>query len=166
MKRILLVFCFVIVLGCVAGFADTLERNKEIIRKNLEEIWSKGNLDLVDDLYAEDFICHFLVGPEWRGREGLKEQVMSHRVAFPDWHEEVVRLIAEGDFVVVHFHSSGTNRGKFQGNVPTGKRAIIHEIAIFRIENGRIAEQWGFPDIEGLSRQLGIEAPPTNVPAK
>ncbi len=89
-----------------------------------------------------------------------------HRTSFPDWHEKVVRLIAEGDFVVSYFSSSGTNTGEFGGNAPTGKQARIHEVAICRIEDGKIAEQWGFPDIQGLSHQLGSTAPTTNTPAE
>jgi steroid delta-isomerase-like uncharacterized protein len=166
MKRESLVLSALMVFGSVTGCMDALDRNKDIVRRSHEEIWSKGNLELVDELYAEDFVCHFLVGPDWQGRGGLIEQVSSHRTSFPDWRERVVRLVAEGDFVVAHFSSSGTNTGEFGGNAPTGKRARIHEVAIYRIEAGQIAEQWGFPDIQGLSHQLGIAAPPTNMPAE
>lgn len=166
MKRKLLVLWGFIVLSCATGCMNALERNKDVVRISHEEVWSKGNLALVDELYANDFVCHFLVGPEWQGRQGLIEQVTSHRTSFPDWHEKVVRLVAEGDFVVSYFSSSGTNTGEFGGNVPTGKRAQIHEIAIYRMEDGKIAEQWGFPDIQGLSHQLGIAAPPTNTPTE
>ncbi len=164
MKRIFLILGSFIVLSCVTGCVDALQRNKNVVRRSNEEIWSKGNLKLIDDLYTEDFVCHFLVGPEWQGREGLKEQVTAHRTSFPDWNEKVLRLIAEDNFVVVHFSSSGTNMGEFEGNAPTGKQAHIHEIAIFRMEDGKIAEQWGFPDIQGLSQQLGITGPSTNMP--
>jgi hypothetical protein len=57
-----------LVLACVMGCEDPARRNKEVIQRNHEEIWSKGNLDLIDELYTEDFVCHFLVGEEWRGR--------------------------------------------------------------------------------------------------
>jgi len=165
MKQQLFVACLVL-LVFVSGCMDESERNKTIVKKSHEEIWSKGNVALIDELYTQDFVCHFLVGQEWKGREGLAEQVISHRKSFPDWHEKVVRLMAEDDYVVAHFVSSGTNKGRFAGNAPTGRRARIHEIAIYRLEGGLIAEQWGFPDIQGLSYQLGIAAPPTNMPAE
>lgn len=146
------------------GGAQVEERNKSLVRRAQEEVWSSGRLDVVDEIFSEDFVCHFLVGPEWQGRADLVEQVRSHRIAFPDWREEIVRLVAEGDFVVTQFISSGTNTGEFEGNPPTGKFVKIHEVAIFRLKNNKIVEQWGFPDIQGLSRQLGIEAPDTNLP--
>jgi steroid delta-isomerase-like uncharacterized protein len=164
MRTLFQVLPCLLVLACAMGCEDPARRNKEVIQRNHEEIWSKGNLDLIDELYTEDFVCHFLVGEEWRGRQDLIEKVSSHRTAFPDWREEVIRLVAEGDFVVAHFASSGTNEGEFEGHPPTGKQARIHEIAIFRLENGKIAEQWGFPDVQGLSHQLGIDGPPTNQP--
>ena len=105
----------VLVLACVTGCAGPAQRNREVIKRSHEEIWSKGNLELIDELYTEDFVCHFLVGEEWRGRQGLREKVSSHRIAFPDWREQVIRLVAEGDFVVAHFASSGTNEGEFRG---------------------------------------------------
>lgn len=65
-----------------------------------------------------------------------------------------------------HFASSGTHKGDFHGTAPTGKRVNVHEVAIVRIENGKIAEQWGFPDLLGVSQQLGVIGPPTNRPSE
>ncbi len=135
---------------------DILDVNKKTVTKVHKEIWSKGNFDVIPDLYTEDFVCHFVIGPEWKGQEGLLAEVSSHRTSFPDWKEEIVRLIAEGDYVVSYFKSSGTHLGDFNGLPPTGKKVLIDEIAIHRLENGRIAEQWGLPDIHGMNVQLGI----------
>ena len=131
-----------------------LERNKEVVLKNHAEVWSKGNLDIVEGLYTPDFVCHFIIGPEWRGYEGIREAVSSHRTSFPDWTEHVEDIVAEGDRVVTRFRSRGTQKGEFNGIPPTGRTVEIYEVAIFRIENGRIAEQWGFPDVMGLMQQL------------
>ncbi len=134
---------------------DILNMNKKTVTK-AHEIFSKGKYDLIPELYTEDFVCHFVIGPEWKGHEGLLAEVTSHRTSFPDWKEEIVRLVAEGDFVVSYFKSSGTHLGEFNGLAPTGKKVLIDEIAIFRLVNGRIAEQWGLPDIHGMNVQLGI----------
>jgi len=163
MNQYLSMACLVFLIF-LSGCVDELDRNKAVVKRSHEEIWSTGNIALIDELYTRDFVCHFLVGPEWEGREGLAEQVTSHRRSFPDWHETAVRLIAENDYVVAHFISSGTNQGPFAGNDPTGRPVRIHELSIYRLEDGMIAEQWGFPDIQGLSHQLGIAAPPTNMP--
>ncbi len=101
-----------------------------------------------------DFVGHF---PEEtvHGREGVLAQVMAHRRSFPDWTEEVEDTIADRDRVVVRFKSHGTNSGDFLGRPPTGNRVEISEVAIFRLSDGKIVEQWVYPDILSLQRQLG-----------
>ena len=131
-----------------------LERNKAVVLRNQAEVWSKGNLDILEELYTPDFVCHFIVGPEWHGYEGIRNAVSSHRKSFPDWTEHVEDIVAEGDRVVTRFRSRGTQKGEFHGIPPTGRKVDIYEVAIFRLENGRIAEQWGFPDAMELMRQL------------
>ena len=81
--------------------------------------------------------------------------VARQRTAFPDWTETIEDIIAEGDKVVTRFTSRGTHKGKFMGVPPTGKKVKITEVAVFRIADGKITEQWGFPDLQGLRQQLG-----------
>ena len=144
------------IVGCsTTKQAHMLSDNKAIVLRSEAELWSKGNLAVADELYSPDFVCHFVVGPEWRGLEGIKGEVRSHRTSFPDWHERVDDIIAEGDRVVIRFTSTGTQLGEFQGIAPTGRKVSIQEVAIFRMVDGKIVEQWGMPDIHGLMQQLG-----------
>ena len=145
---------FVCVAACTKSPVDRLSENKSVVMRSESELWSKGNLDVADELYAPDYVCHFLIGPEWRGIDGIRNEVKQHRVSFPDWNERVDDIVAEGDRVVIRFTSTGTQRGEFAGIAPTGKRVKIQEIAIFRLANGKIAEQWGIPDLHGLLEQL------------
>lgn len=78
-----------------------------------------------------------------------------HRKSFPDWHEHIEDIIAEGDKVAIRFTSRGTHKEEFQGIPPTGKQVTVSEVAIYRIADWKIVEKWGFPDIVGLLRQLG-----------
>jgi len=153
-------------MGCATSPDDFLEHNKQVVRVQHEQVWSKGDLDLIEELYTPDFVCHFLVGPDWVGRNGVREQVHAHRASFPDWHESVEQIIAEGDFVTTRFTSTGTHRGEFQGIPPTGVRVTVREVAIYRLSNGRIAEQWGFPDIMGLREQLEAASHPRPAPPR
>jgi predicted ester cyclase len=109
---------------------------------------------MADELYSPDFICHFIGGMEWRGVEGIKSAVASHRTSFPDWNERVDDIVAEGDRVVIRFTSTGTQRGEFAGIAPTGRKVTIREVAIYRVVAGRIVEQWGMPDSQSLMEQL------------
>jgi steroid delta-isomerase-like uncharacterized protein len=137
--------------------ASSKEQNKEIVRRDNEEIWNKGNLDMIDELYSADFVRHFLpTGSKTQGLEELRNHVGSHRQAFPDWAEEIKQIVAESDLVVTHFSSSGTNEGSFMGNPPTGKKIHISEMSIVRIADGKIVEQWLLPDLLSLNQQLGF----------
>ncbi len=120
-----------------------------------DEVWNKGNLDIMDELYSPDFVRHFLPdGSELRGIDSLRERVRKHREAFPDWREKIKHIVAEGDLVVIHFVSTGTNEGSWLSNPPTGRRIQINEVSILRIEEGKIAEQWLMPDIFNMQQQL------------
>lgn len=144
--------------GCTAMHRDPLAENKAVVLRSEKELWSSGNLNAADELYAPDFVCHFVIGPEWRGTQGIKDEVRQHRASFPDWNEHVDDIVAEGDKVVIRFTSTGTQRGEFAGIAPTGKKVSIQEVAIFRLSNGKIVEQWGMPDLHGLLEQLGATA--------
>jgi len=134
---------------------DVLESNKRLVRQMNAEVWNKTNLDIVDKLYTPDFVLHFLPdGSELRGIDSLRAHIREHRKAFPDWREEIKRIVAERDLVVIQYVSTGTNQGNWIGNSPTGRRIHINEVSIFRIEDGRIAEQWLLPDLFSMQQQL------------
>lgn len=146
-----------IVVGCISTQENTLERNKDIVHRVHEEIWNKGNLDIIDELYSNETIWHLLpLGVELKGRDELKDRIRKHRQAFPDWAENIQQTIAEGDLVANHFKSTGTNKGSFLGNAPTGKQIHINEMSIYRIVDGKIVETWVIPDILSLKQQLGL----------
>jgi steroid delta-isomerase-like uncharacterized protein len=155
-SRLLLVVPFfaACVAGCGMQPGEILANNKTIVLRSEAELWSKGDLAVANELYSPDYVCHFIVGPEWKGIEGIKNVVKTHRASFPDWFERVDDIVAEGDKVVIRFTSTGTQQGAFEGIAPTGKKVSIQEIAIFRLANGKIVEQWGIPDVHGLLLQL------------
>jgi predicted ester cyclase len=142
------------VIGCSTMQAQTLSENKAVVLRSEAELWSKGNLAVADELYSPDFVCHFVGGIEWRGLKGIKSAVTSHRSSFPDWHERLDDIVAEGDRVVIRITSTGTQQGEFAGIAPTGRRITIEEFHIYRLVGGKIVEQWGMPDVHGLMEQL------------
>jgi len=155
MNRIaLLLSAAIVIVGCTPRDGLVKARNIDVVHLVFSEIWSKGSVELIDDLFADNFVGHFPAGTV-HGREGVRARVVAHRTAFPDWTEEAEDTIADGDRVVVRFTSRGTNLGEFLGNPPTRNRVEISEVAIFKLRDGEIVEQWVYPDMLSLQRQLG-----------
>jgi steroid delta-isomerase-like uncharacterized protein len=134
----------------------SVERNKEIARTTVEEAFLGGNLDVIDQYVADNFVDHAAPPGLPPGREGVKQLFTMLRAAFPDLQATIDDVIAEGDKVVHRSTASGTHRGEFMGIPPTNKRATWGEIHILRFENGRIAEHWGQMDMAGMMQQLGV----------
>jgi len=132
-----------------------LEANKALVLRTHEEVWSAGNIDVVDELYSADYIGHWVSGED-TDREGLKQIVAESKAAFPDKTEEVVHVVAEGDLVVSHFIASGTFAGEIDGVQSESKQISRPEMAIHRIADGKIVEQWTVADQLTLMQQLGL----------
>lgn len=132
------------------------EQAKALVLRHHEEVWTRGNLAAVDEIFAPEFIGHHPGQPDWIGPEGVKQAVSRTRSAFPDFAETVEDVVTEGDRVVTRFTASGTNLGPFRGSAPTGKRIAMAEMGIFRVVGNRIVEKWGIMDRQGLLNQLGL----------
>ncbi len=128
----------------------SLEENKAIVRKFIDA-YNKRNLDLVDDFVASDYVDH----TNKVDREGLKQLFNMGFKAFPDWHETIEDIIAEGDKVWVRLAYTGTHKGEFMGLAPTGKKITSKAVDIYRIVNGKLAEYWNVTDNVGMFKQIG-----------
>ncbi|WP_323174119.1 ester cyclase [Natrialba sp. PRR66] len=138
-----------------------LEANKQLVRRIPEEIFAEGDLDLLDELYAEDAVERNAMGTH-RGRPAIRESYNSFLTAFPDVSQTVENIVAEGDLVAVRITSRGTHTGELGGIGPTGTEIEVQQMFFARIEDGVIAERWFLPDNLSLLQQLGvIDFPPT-----
>jgi steroid delta-isomerase-like uncharacterized protein len=127
---------------------------KALVRRYYEALWNRWDFALADELIAERLVFRGSLGVGVRGREGFKEYMRAVRAAFPDFHNLVEELIAEGDRAAARLTYTGTHRGKLLGIAPTGRRVSYAGVALFRIAEGRIAEGWVVGDLHGLARQL------------
>lgn len=131
------------------------EENKAVIRRAYEELWNGRNVDVVDEIVAEDFLNHAAPPGRQRGRQGLKDVVRMFEAAFPDFRYEVEDAISEGEKIAVRDVFTGTHRGDFMGIPATGNRVTMQAIHIYRFSAGRLAEHWVARDDLGMMRQLG-----------
>ena len=136
------------------------EQNKRLVRRVYEGVRSDGNLDLIDEILAQDYLGHDPTTEpgEVRGREGFKRQTAGYRRAFPDLRFEIDSLVAEGDEIVARWTARGTHRGSMAGEDPTGREIEVTGFGSWRIENGRVAEHWGVFDLMRLLRAIGVLA--------
>jgi predicted ester cyclase len=125
---------------------SSAEKNKAVVRRLIDEVVNARDEAAIDELADGEFaaIARGWIGP--------------FRDAFPDFHMEIVELVAEGDKVAAHFRCSGTHRGEWRGVEPTGRRfEDVDEIYIFEVRDGRLTSALGLEDNVTRTRQLGIE---------
>ena len=124
------------------------EQNKEVVRRFIEGTLNNMNNDLVDELFAPDYVNHLVPG----GREGFKQFFPMLHSAFPDlkWHFSVERMIAERDYVMARATMQVTN---------AGKEASGSGLAEFRLANGKIVEDWPISEVAAMLQQVGVALP-------
>ena len=140
----------------------SIEENKALARREVEEIFSGGKLDVADEIYSSDFVDYDLVLPQtMNGLEEMKEYVGIYRSAFPDLRVMLEDQVAEGDKVVNRWTARGTHGGEYMGISPAGKEVRFAGMHISRVinEEGKITENWEVYDLMGLMRQISAVHP-------
>jgi steroid delta-isomerase-like uncharacterized protein len=131
---------------------------KALATRFYAEIMSKGDLDVIDDLIADDFVEHEEVPGGASGKDGVRQFVQMIRAAFPDLQVDVAAMVAEGDEVWVHAVATGTNQGEFLGMPATGKPMTMAMIDRIKFKGGKAVEHWGVSDNLAMLTQLGVVA--------
>lgn len=133
--------------------ATSLLTNEQIFRRVIEDAFSTGDLSIIDELVAPDFVERQRGAPT--GPEGLKQTIMNLRSGIPDLRLTVVDIAVQGDKVWGRMVARGTHQGTIMGRPPTGVPLQIEVIDVCRFADGRMVEHWGVPDIFSLMRQIG-----------
>jgi steroid delta-isomerase-like uncharacterized protein len=120
-----------------------------------EELWTNGNVDVLDEQYTDDFVYHGPNGTDL-DMDGYRAHVQEFRAAFPDSQVETHERPLDGDTSTIRFTYSGTWKGEFMGMEPTGATFTIDGISMARVEDGKIAEIWRNTDNLGMMAQLGL----------
>lgn len=136
------------------------DTNKALVRRFYEEI-DKGNLDVLDELVATDYLDHN--PPPFpglnHGLEGLKQAFQIFRAATPGYHR-IEDQVAEGDKVVTRLTSFGKHEGDLPGAPRTGNDLKMTSITIHRIAGGKLVEKWAEKDVLGFLQQIGVMPSP------
>jgi steroid delta-isomerase-like uncharacterized protein len=157
-NKIFSTFCLIVLVLCASTAslaAGDEEKNTATTKRFYEEVVNKGNLKLIDELVAAEFVEHEELPGFKPGREGLKDFFTMYRAAFPDLHFQVNDLVAKGDKVWAYITIHGTHKGQFMDLAATGKKIEVKGFDIIRIVDGKAVEHWGLTDTMAMMQQLG-----------
>jgi steroid delta-isomerase-like uncharacterized protein len=128
--------------------------NKNLLRQ-LGQALNDGDLDAVEGIFAPDYVRHDPTGLLHEvGVREYKQAFSAFRRAFPDAHWTLEEALEDGDRVVGRWTFHGTHDGPFFNLAPTGRKVTYPIIGIYRVENGRIAEDWHVYHALGLWQTL------------
>jgi predicted ester cyclase len=129
----------------------SLEKNKTIVRR-MYKAFNKQDLASLDELIARDYVDH---PRQFRSLEEYKQHLSMVYKSFPDSHETIEDIIAEGDEVWVRVKGTATHRGEYLGLTPTGKKITWEAFDIWRIVKGKVVElRYGVVEMD-FYKQLG-----------
>ncbi len=138
----------------------SVEENKANQRRVWEEVFNKGNLEIIPEFFAPGYTFHSPLGLKAEGPEGFKQMVAMVRKALPDLNVTIDDLFGEGDSVATHITMTGTFKGEMMGIPPTGNKMKNSVILITRWKDGKEVEAWEALDTLAFYQQLGIPIPP------
>ena len=127
----------------------------------MDECWNQGKLESISELVSADCRIHDPVFPSLSsGADSLKRHIGMCKNGFPDLTFSIDDTIAERNEVVHHWTARGTHKAEFLGMQPTNRKATVSGTSIYRIEDGKIVEQWADWNLMSLMEQLGVGMAP------
>ena len=130
MLRLLVAAAF-LAFAPAAFAADTgqMEANKKVVVEFYDAAINQKNFDAAVKFIGPRYTQHNPRAAD--GPEGLKAFLAFLREKFPDYHSDIKRVFADGDYVILHVH-----------NIPTPGARGNAIIDIFKLENGKVVEHW------------------------
>ena len=141
----------------------TVEDNRAIDLRFVDEVLNGHNLDVLPELVAEDFVEQNPPPGQGPGREGLRQFLAQMFEAFPDLRWRVEETVAEENRVAAWSTWEGTHRGTFLGVPPTGRSVSVEAWTIDYFRDGKLAESRIIMDVMGLMQQLGVVPSPAST---
>ncbi|WP_353475218.1 ester cyclase [Salipiger sp. H15] len=134
--------------------------NRETVARFLAGTHSEriDDVDIIDETVVPHIVCHGFPGfpdGEFRGRESYKAFFRIFRQSFSEMSFETLKTLATEEFVSAHWEIRATHSGAFAGIDPDGARVVFDGVALYRMEEGLIAETWLSINLPLLMSQLG-----------
>ena len=148
-------------ISCDQNINSKLEANKDIVRQ-FAELVNNNNYNALDDIVADNFVRNSQATPEVKisSLDEFKQFGKMNSESFPDMKGVIELMVAEGGYVAAYVTFTGTQEGPMGSFPATGKKMESKTMAIFRLENNKIAELWIEWDNLAILSQLGHLPPP------
>jgi steroid delta-isomerase-like uncharacterized protein len=140
------------------------ETAKAVVRRNTEEVQGRGNFDVFEELFADDFVDHTPQPNTTPDKAGVRRLYTYLRAAFPDFRAEIHWQLADEDRVTTYKTYYGKHEGPFLGIAPTHRRIHFETVDVMRVQNGKITDHWGVGNLLSLMQQIGGWIPPADEP--
>jgi predicted ester cyclase len=135
------------------------EGNKALVRRLLEEVRHGWSPAVMEEFFSPRYRRHLNPTAAPLTAEGQRHRASILRAAFPDARTTIEDMFAEGDRVAYRLTIRGTHRGVFRDIPPTGRHVTVSVTAIVRVEDNKVAEEWGGLDLFDLLQQLAPKSP-------
>ena len=135
------------------------EAAKAVVRRNTEEVQGKGRFDVLEELFADDFVDQTPQPKMTPDKAGVRKLYGYMRDAFPDFHAEIHWQLADGDRVTTYKTYHGTHEGALLGVAPTHRKIQFESVDVMRVRNGKITDHWGVGNLLSLMQQIGAWPP-------
>jgi len=134
------------------------EEMKQKIEWAGKEAWIQGNLDALDEVYAEDYVFRRPPLPNLNGLAAAKEYIGSTRESYSDLQISYEEMIAEGGSIAYRYTWRGRHTGQSETLPipPTGKEVTLVGSVVVHVEDGKVVEEFEYSDYLGFLQQLGV----------
>jgi steroid delta-isomerase-like uncharacterized protein len=138
----------------------TITANKELVREFIDRVFNEQNAEATQDFFSPGVQWHGGSLGTIEGSDVMTGFYSDLFAALPDLHATTLDVVADEDTVWCRFVVEGTNEGSLFGFPATGKTVRWDEIDTYRVENGKITEEWSSPDVTNILYQVGAYTPP------
>jgi steroid delta-isomerase-like uncharacterized protein len=155
---VLFINILILIIGCEKERRMRPEEIKTIAKREIEELWNRGNLTAAGEIISVNCVLHE-AAQEIKGIDSFKVFVKDFRTAFPNAHFAIDDVIVEGDKGVVRYTFRGKHEGDYLGVGPTDREVTVTGIRLSRVADGKIQETWNYLDKLSVLVQVGWWAP-------
>ena len=147
----------------MSGSMTLSDAAKAVVRRNTEEVQGRGNLDVFEELFADDFIDHTPQPNTTPDKAGVRKLYTYIRAASRTF---TLKSTGNSPMAIGLQHTKPTTartKGRFLGLPPSHRRIHFETVDVMRVQNGKITDHWGVGNLLSLMQQIGGWVPAAGI---